>query len=275
MAFRVTVFFEQSGDKSGGWSMNFWNNTNDLSLMQPIAQRLVDRLDDMTGVETRPVSVRISEIGAFRRIFQFTPVVSPRGISTAPTTSDYVNTALLMKLGAAPSYQTRQWLRGIHDSVVVEGGKYRATAALMRRYTAFFTYLASGGDNWSLRVQSATAPNKDIEAISGAGVVTITGHGFPATPVGGTGLTKVRITRCKGDFFYNGVWSIKNVTTDTFSLVGWVAPGDLQPYRGGGKAILQLPVLVAINGGTFLRATSHKTGRPSNVLTGRRKKARR
>jgi hypothetical protein len=96
-------------------------------------------------------------------------------------------------------------------------------------------------------------------------VITITAHGF-------TDLDLVRISRVRGDPRSNRVWRINRIDTDTFSLIGWVELAVAFPYLGGGTAVAQVYSFRPIVQAEVVRATSHRTGRPSGLLGGRRRR---
>lgn len=269
MAFKVTFFCTQQSTKTAGWTCNFWNTSADFAACKLRAEDLATYLNGIMGVGAVPVSIRMSEIGAFRRI-EFSDLALPQLPLSATNDPDYPATALLLRLRTTTSalrYTTRQWIRGIPDSDVRSSGRFQPIATHIRNYNAFKAQLLLATNSWAMRVLVKTTPILDVDLITAAGVVTIPGHGYNALLV----PRKVRISRAKNMAYANKVWRITNLTTDTFQLVGWDPPASLGTYQGGGKSQAQLYDEIAFNEAEFVRATSHKTGRPSNVLSGRRR----
>lgn len=125
MPFRVSFFFVQQTEKSGGWSENYWSNLSDLTTAVAKANDLIPKLLAVHGHTTYVTNVRFSEVGGFRRTFvpgtgyTFNPEVGNNVVS------DYPTTALLLRLSQAPNYVVNQWVRGIPDSQVAGGGFYQ------------------------------------------------------------------------------------------------------------------------------------------------------
>lgn len=268
MPFHVSFFFAQQSSKLGGWSENFWNNGTDLSTLSTNVLDLRKLLDDCTGAQAYCPRVRISDVGVFRNVVTIEIAGSqPNPIDSNNPDADYPSTALQLQLTAAPNYKTTQWLRGLPDSVTTLSGTYNPPGYFVTAINKLIAYLSNGANQYALNVLDKTVVPKVITNITQQGVVTCPGHGYA------TG-NKVRVKGVKGLVVANGVWAITVIDTNTFSLNFWVPPPVvLQPY-GTPTARLQSYIQVACTGGKVVRVTSHRTGRPTGLLGGRRHRRR-
>jgi len=265
MPFRVSIFFAQQSDLLSGWSENFWNGATDLAPVKAAGNALALALNAFHGLQSVLTTMRISDPDRFRLVDITRFALSPQPPSRGDLSSDFVNTAALLKLVGAGNYVTTQWLRGIPDGDIAFGGRWSPLAGSLTRFNAVRGLLLSGSNNWQLRRQDRTVPKKVIQAISQAGVVTVANHGY-------TTNDKVRISRSKGTFVVNKVWQIVSLDTNTFQLIGFQTPTIPAVYLGNGTAQKQVPIYVAITDASIPRASSHRSGRPFGQSSGRRKR---
>lgn len=264
MPFRVSYFFVQQTARAGGWSENFWNGASDLNVAVTKANDLGNALLAVHGHTSYITAIRYSEVGAFRRVavaeqtMTFNPQVGNAVVS------DYPTTALLLRMNSAPNYVTNQWIRGIPDSQISAGGFYVPTGTFAQAANALFGVLTTGTNQWAMRVQDKSVPKKAIFSISNTGVVTVPNHGYFDGDY-------IRVSRVQGFKGANGVWKIQVVDTNSFQLLFWTAPPVGTPMYGNPTAQKQIKTFISPVGAAFIRATEHKVGRPSGVLTGRRR----
>lgn len=271
VAYKVSFFFSQDAPpRAGGWSENFWNTASDLTAIEARANTLRGSLLSCKGRQTQCLAVRIAEVGGFRRtkILAFTKGEF-NAMAPLEWESDYPNTALKLRLLEAPSateqQSTTQWFRGIPDYLVVQGGGYVPDAVFLGRAVNLFNVLTAVNQGWATYTIPGDAPYKVVRAITAAGRVTVQNHGYVDDQL-------VRISRAKGLTYANKVWRIVSVDLNTFDLQGWDPPVPTPTYTGNGKARTQTLAFNSIVEPRFEFATSHKTGRPFRLLSGRAKK---
>jgi hypothetical protein len=265
MAFRVSIFFSQQSDLLSGWSENFWNNATDLAVCRAAGNALALALNGFHGNQSILTAMRISDPTKFRLVDITRYALSPQPPSRGDFSSDFVNTAALLKLVGDGNYVTTQWLRGIPDGDIAFGGRWSPVATSLNAFNVVKGLLLAGSNQWRLRRQNRDTPKQVVQAISQAGVVTVAGHGYATND-------KVRISRCKGTFQVNKIWQIVVLDPNTFSLIGFVQPTIPAVYLGNGTAQKQVATFVAINEVSIPRASSHRSGRPFGQSIGRRKR---
>lgn len=268
MAFRVSFFFIQASGRIGGWSENFWSSLTDLTTCQVKAASLKNLLNNLTGAQAYCARYRISDANTFRNVITVElNTAGPQPVGSGNPDADYPSTALQLELRGAPNYKTNQWLRGLPDSVTTTSGTYNPPGYFLTAMSALIAELTSGSNQWSLNVLNVAVVPKLVSGLTNAGVVTCLGHGFA------TGA-RVRIKGFKGITGANRVWSITNLTVDTFSLNLYTPPVGFSVVPGTPTARLQTYIQPQISGGRVVRVTSHKTGRPTGLLGGRRRTRR-
>lgn len=272
MAFRVSIRLTQlAGSKTGGWSENFWNSNSDLTALLPIAQALRNEIWNITGVQTVVPSARISNPDTFRQVQLVEYPTEATATAGALADSDYPSAALLLKLFAPGPYTTLQWLRGIPDSIITRGGTYtpQAKPGYLNKMAAFLTVLMTGTNGWSIRALDRAVLAKPVTGVNlTTGIVTIPSHGF-----GGAGsLHKVRIKGFKVPKGLNAVWNVTVLDGSTVQLNFYTPPTTtVVPFGKAPTARLQQYTYVPIQTASIVRATSHYTGRPTELLGGRRR----
>lgn len=269
MPFRVSYRYGMPvGDRTAGWSENFWSSLGDINAARTAAQAMSATIWQLHGNGVNLPSARVSNATTFRdvSILQL-GLFSVIGPSSGADDADYPTNALLLKLTGQGGYVTRQWLKGIPDRVVSQGGQYKPTPTYVTNFNALATVLTNAANGWTMRVSDRTVPFKPVKDISQAGIVTVTGHGYADN-------SRVRISRVQGLTQANRIWRITRLDADTFSLQGWVAPSVAIPYLGNGVARQVSPIYVAIQAAVIERATKHNVGRPFGQLTGRRRTRR-
>lgn len=263
MPYRVSFRFQQQSAKMGGWTENFWSNLGSIPAVDAEVQLLQPALDSLHGNTSFMTGVRISNALNFRDVLTRDIPIPPGPFIAAGSESDYPTSALLYALMGTGQYKTVQWLRGIWDPIVRNGGYYQPTASFLTNLGLFRGRMLNAANGWCIRVADRTIPFRPIKDISQAGVVQVTGHGYADN-------SKVRISRCKGLTQANQIWRITRIDADSFSLQGWVQPNPAQPYLGNGVARQQVLIFVPVTGLSVVRATEHKVGRPLGQLSGRR-----
>lgn len=268
MPFRVQFFHQVQQSKLGGWSENFWNSGSNRQQVIDAATALRARLFECKGFPVQIPNIRISDTTAFREVtlLEFNLAGIPAVITEA-TGADFVDTALLLNLRGNPNYSTNQWMRGIYDAEIRQGGRYIPRASFVTQVNAFIAQLTSGSNGWALRKLDPGVLRKTITGITQAGVVSSAGHGLVTDDL-------TRISRVVAPSDLNKIWRVVKIDNDTFSIVGpptMTGPASIGISTSSRK---QSFLYVAIASGSIIRATRHKTGRPFGQLSGRRKTRR-
>ncbi len=276
MGYRVTIWFTQQGDRLGGWSENFWNNSPDVTTLIPRIQALRTMLVWLKGDQTYSPRYRYSEIGVFRSAQTIiVPGAAPRAappMPLAPTTagSDYLTTKIFMRLGSANG-ATQQWFGGQVDDAIVDGGYLNRNNAAIGNAAQLFALLANSANGWCVNMLPRVQVFNPISFIDNVtGTVTLPlAAALPAT--------RIRIKGVRGLTAANGLWQVNQVAVPTvpptFVLRGWTAQ-PLAPMTKSNNPTwaAQIYALYPINGGGFVRSSNHRAGRPTGQVGGRPKK---
>lgn len=275
MAFRVSIRnVQQVGPKTAGWSDNFWTQISELSAADTKTRELAAALNLVVGNQTLVPSARISNPDSFRQV-QLINIPGAVVGTTSGYDSDYASTALLLKLTAPGPYTTLQWIRGVPDSIITQGGKYTpsALAGFTTRLNSFLGLLTSSANLWSIRALSRSVLPTPITGIAlQTGIVTAPAHGLGAAGA----IVQVRIKGFKVPEGLNRVWRATVLTDSTFQLNFYTPPLDttLTPFGLNPTVRKQTYTYVQIAGAEIVRATAHYTGRPTELLGGRRRTRR-
>jgi hypothetical protein len=275
VATKCTFFYTCQQSLLGGWTESFYNVANTppgpLSGTSDIAIRsgqLANALIDMHGRQTSMTFIRYSDPNTFRNVALFQVTDPPLGPLGNGLDTDYVTTALLLRLigsDGTNTYVVNQWIRAMRDQFCDKNGQLILSGDFTTKFNALASVLVSNG--WRLRVIDRSKPSQPVSAIDPlTGTVTCTGHGFADNAV-------VRIKGARGMPQANGIWRITFVDTNHFVLQHWIAPPTGVVLGQKDKVYVRLNVytLVPISTVLAVRITSHQTGRPSYLRSGRRK----
>lgn len=272
MPFRIKINWQQQSSKLGGWSTNFWLNSDDLTFTKAKAAELSDAINRITGAQVISPSYTISDIATFRNVENVENGAFPTVAATASTDADYPSTALNIVLTAAGNYKTGQWIRGIPDANISNSGRYVPQGAYAGKVAAFFGVLQSSSNLWAIRVLDRTVQKKVITGlVLATGIVTCPAHGYG--PAGTT--VKVRVQGFTTPKSANKVWRITVIDANSFQLNFWQVPTDTAVTGNNPTVRLQSYILIQIASGRVVRASSHYTGRPTGLLGGRRRRRQR
>lgn len=266
--YRVQLRFQQQSTLLGGWTMNFWAQSASLDKVISDSDFLATTLSNTVGAQTVIQGSRISTVGVSRqtlkRSFNFggTPLV-------ASTDADYPSTALQLVLVDTGGDRVLQWIRGIPDAVVSDSGRYNPTATFTRNLNSVFNALTASGQTFVLRNLVRTTPNLVISAINPTtGVTTVPSHGYG--PAGTVNYARIRGVR--GLTYANKVWQFTVVDANTLQLNFWAAQTDVIEPGGKPTCTLQVYGYNKIASASIQAVSSHRTGRPTGLLGGRRKR---
>lgn len=281
MAYKVIWRLQQNaGRRVGGWGFNMWSNAGDLGSCITATNALRNRIWDITGVGCKVPTARISVVGQQRQVTPLEYSAATGTGSDDDLQADYPSTALLLRMTAAqPSgpggfAEVRSWMRGIPDGLVRTGGVYSpgGTPGWIPKFQAFQAEITTASRGWSLRVLDQSQAKKVVSAVNlTTGVLTVTGHGYTSPD----GIVSLRISGYIYPSGLNRIWQVKILTADTLQLLYYSPPPEGTPVVAKKASVrLQTYLYLAINGVSVLRATSHYTGRPTDLLGGRRRKKR-
>jgi hypothetical protein len=260
-----SFFFQQRGDRTGGWTFNLWNTNDDVAALTPLLNVMAAKLQAVTGKGCNVVKVRYSKFPGFREADEILySYAGELGTDVEDLNADYQTTSVHLQMLGVPNYKVTQWLSGISDKYVYRAGRLNPAFKGLKEFKALVAELTSGGNAWTLWVLDKSRAKKVVKAISNTGVVQCTGHGFDGT-------TDVRVSRVKGNTYPNRIWRVENIDTNSFQLIGFSSP-----IQGGfdcTKAIARLQTYInkAISGVNAKRATSHRRGKPTDLLSGKSK----
>lgn len=270
MAFRVSFFFTQQSSKLGGWSVNFWSTSSDLSVVEQKTQDLQKLLYEVTGAQVVIPSARIADNAVFRRVKLVYFTASGFGGAVTPSNdTDYPSTALQLIHRGSPDYRVLQWLRGIPDEVVSNSGRYNPSAAYVKKIGALISHIVNPANLWGLNVLDRTVTPKVVSALAvTTGILTVPAHGFGANG----SVIRVRVKGFSSPKQVNKVWRATVISADTIQLNFWTALADTTVVSGINptcrlQTYIQVPIASTATG----IVSSHYTGRPSNLLGGRRR----
>jgi hypothetical protein len=222
-------------------------------------------LQSLTGAGCNVVKARYTLSDSFRAAdevkFAYATEPDPAHPEFA---ADYQTSAVGMRFLADGRYKVTQSLRGIDDRFIVNAGRLDDIFKTNVSFLNFAALATNGTKGWKLLVLLKTRPKKKVSAISNTGVVTAAAHGFDGT-------LPIRVSRVKKNKYPNKIWSIGSVTADTFQLIGFddPTPGGYALRFAIARPQLFGPLQIA--GVQAIRATSHKTGRPTDLLSGKSK----
>jgi len=266
--YRVSVFYEQRGDRQGGWTTNFWNVAGDETQLISAINDLVEALQNLSGQGCNITKARYAVSPGFRVGDEILYSYNSQLNTDQNQNADYQTTAISVVLGSVTvggKYKVTIWLSGNQDRYVANGGRLQGAFAASARFKLAAKLLKDGVAGWQLNVKNKARLKRLVTAISATGTVTAPNHGFdPAF--------SVVISNVHGTGRPRGSYAISNVTTNTFDLVGYV--GAVYPGVLTGRKVIarsdtytQVPIQTVVP----KRATKHDRGRPTDMLSGKAK----
>ena len=272
-AYKVSLFFEQAGERSAGWSESWYTTQSNLLLLTGPKDNPSSGIGWKLALASSAIHGRTSVCKYFRCTSVFTPrqsrIVQTRWqyngeVSTAEIyESDQQSTAFNYRLFGGLGKVADHQIRGIPDGVVGNNGRFVYAGGMQQRAQAFFTFLQQNA--FVIRFKDETQPKLLPENISQTGLVTITGHPYQTNDY-------VRVGLVRGIEQANGIWRINKVNADTFQLRFFVA--TTATLQKSNSAYVQKIVYDSVSPDdwdiTF--ATSRKVGKPTRVRSGRLKR---
>jgi hypothetical protein len=275
--FRVTYFFELQGDRLGGWSENFWNNSASFDSLLPKAQELGGRLIIAKGGGVLWTRTRISVPGSPRNTI--TLINNPARQSgpmdlTSVNAPDYQVTKWLLQLAGPkpPSTQpggntTVQWIGGVTDRSII-GAYLQPAAVIGSLFPQVVSRLTNSGNNWCIYVLNPTIGPIPVVSINPTtGLVTCgSAINFPNGSL-------VRVSRIHNLTAANGLWrvTVNPIDNTQFTLNNWKAQTNVMDVSPKANVRWQTYSPLQIQGASVVRSSNHKVGRPTGQFGGRAK----
>jgi hypothetical protein len=267
--FRGTFFFEDTN--KAGWSETIYNTAADMTTMVQRMNNLIPLRVALLGSNSAMTFARASD-DLVKRDSQVIYNSDASSKNTRGSISNFASDDVVVRLegNATPiPYTVRRTLavRGSPVNITGAAGVYVGTAAWQRDFNRFIIEL--GFSQWAIKYRSrlATVFNivNAVQALP-SGIVTVTtalAHGF------NQGDT-VKITGVQGSTEINGLWKLlappPTPTSFTITLSQLMAA-----YFGGGTVNINQYALATINNFVIVRCATHKAGRPTGLLVGRRR----
>lgn len=266
--FRVSLFSANTNTRTGGWTENWWNNADSHATAKTRGTALALVINNFRGYGPIINKIRVSQYG-LRRSGRSYPLNIPNTPPSGTTLyADYPTTKVQLELtgtGTVP-VRTNQWLGGIVDGSVVNGGFWVPTPAALAALNTLISVLTTGTNGWSVNVLDPANTPKTVTAVVGTTGVVTTGvvHGFNNNDF-------VRLMRIQGISGINGIWQVTDVDATTFRLIGWQSTTETMT-RSNAVAVKQLHIPLGVVEARIVQATSHRVGKPTGLLGGRRKR---
>lgn len=277
MPFRVTYFFELQGDRLGGWSENFWNNSASVDALLPKAQDLGGRLIISKGGGVLWTRTRISVPGSPRNTV--TLINNPARQSgpfdlASVNAPDYQVTKWLLQLAGPkpPANQpggntTLQWIGGTTDRSVISA-YLQPGAVIASLFPQAIARLTNSANNWCVYVLNPAIPAIPVVSVNPTtGVVTCGG------PINFANGALVRVSRIHNLTAANGLWRVTVNPSDNtqFTLNNWTVQTNIMGPSPKANVRWQTYAPLQIQGATVVRSSNHKVGRPTGQFGGRKR----
>lgn len=261
---RATWFFQQL---EYGWTETLWIDGASLDAVpvQQAVDRYAQKRIKLSGAQTRLKYYRISLEGVFRDARGFT---YPGGGLAGMTgkASDAPQVALLTYFRTLAGGSTRlQYLRGIWDEIVFEGGTYTPGADFISRFDDWRAQVFNDAWGWyGVTARQQANVTAVVQDPAGTVSVTLDGNIFAGPPFVGT---TVRIAGVLGATQINGQQIITPTAANAFKTRRRIS---IFPWTTGGRVTNVTKGLIPVQVIAPFRIVERKVGRPSYLSRGRR-----
>lgn len=268
--FRVSVVFQQQASVATSWTENFWNAASDYNKCYAQAVAMKQALNAVHGSQAFSNYIRISYWPRGRKLKGVSYPTAAPGIDTEEGNADFPTTAYLVSSTDADGNYTQQWLKGIQDSSVGNGGRYVANAIMPVAFKALKKEICLASNNWCIRILDPAQTGKTIISIDAAlGLINAPAHGYT---VGST--IKGRVSGVLNYPLAGGTHWLYVVDADTLQYYPWTAATGVTVKLGNAKVKNLTYILNPITDFILERVTKKNVGRPTRVLSGKKKRAR-
>lgn len=265
--FRVSFVWEMQSSLLVSWSETFWNNAQDYAALLPRVLTLGTALNNIHGFGATNPYIRLAYVPKGKKIKGIDRPVEPF-VLNGSYESDFPTTALLMAASDATGTVTRQWIKGIPDSIVQQAGKYVPGAGSFPGYLkAAQAILRNDQNGWCIRTLTAAAAPKPIRSISAElGTINAPAHGYTV----GTTI-KGRVSGITNYPAGNGLHDLYIQDVNTLQYMPWTPPTGLTIMLKKASVSNQIRALTPISAWDIERITKKNVGRPQRVLSGKSK----
>lgn len=264
MAYRVSFIFQQDADEDGGWSVNLHNTLTNVTAVATSAYALRAKLMGFVGGGCYCNEIRAANMANARDVAQYPFYGSNPPLGNSTTDANFQNVAVLLKLATSQGNSVSMWVKGVPMNCLQGGGRLALTPTSQLNMNAVTTELENPARGWACYCQDRTIPRTGITAATSAGVVTAPGHGL-------TGTNTIKVSRTTGIVNLNNTWKCSVIDNNNVQLQMQGGKPLSGAYTGGGSLYLLFSDTFSIADAIVSRASSRKTGRPSRLLSGRRK----
>lgn len=264
MSYRVSFIFQQDGDEDGGWSINLHNTLSSAPAVTNAALFLRQRFQAFVGGGCYCNEIRVANMSNARDVAQTPFFGGNPALGNATTDANFQNVAALLKLQTSQGNSVSMWIKGIPMRCITGGGHLSLTPTDNTNMNAIIAILTNNLSGWACYCLSRTTPKTMITAATVAGVVTAPGHGL-------NGSLPIKISRTTGIENLNNTWSITVIDANNVQLIANGRQPLSGAFTGGGVLYELFSDTFFITAANVARASSRKTGRPSRLLSGRRK----
>jgi hypothetical protein len=257
MGIRATIFFQFG---ITGWSETYYSVFTSLDSALARVERLTDLRVNLMPETVQITYQRVSDDAVFRDAF--VDALAKNGTFPDADGSDAAFVSLLVRLSSGNQTKRSLFLRGIPDTLIVNG-LFQPSATWLNAWRAFSNELKSA---WAISGYNPLVSPASVLFITDAGGVTTLGaHGLS---VGQT--CRFRNVRCEpttsGKTFI--VTTVINPTA--FTVAGWAPRPAIQQAKA--QVFPNFKVLLNIDSARYERIVSRRVGRPFGLSLGRRRR---
>ncbi len=261
-------FFLKETDAGAGWSETYYYSSVDLPNVLVKAIVLAKKRLACLPFSVALPYVRVADDAIQRDSLVYVPPAIYGALNQPDQQVDVPWNAILCRLSSGSLYRRQLYLRGAPDSLIVEPENLLGLPSFTTPFNAFLKELSTA--NWAIRCfdRGPANPVKPINQI--AKLVTPVKINLPAH--GWNTGDKVRISH-SAYRPVNAAWPIAVVDADNFVLLNSTVAPPLDIF-GSGTAHRLVVVYEPIDQAIPVRQTKRNTGRPFDLLRGRRKRAK-
>lgn len=268
--WRVNFLWSQRAQRIAGWSENFWNAGSTLSQAVENASALGNLLTAIHGRQAILDCIRVTNVLDRRQstLLEYASGQSENLAVPSTYASDYPATAALIEVYLDGGFKTRQWLKGIYDDIVVDGGRFQNARDWQRKFDEFAAMLVNDANSWTGRIATNTTRFTITALDRATGIFTIPDNTFVTGD-----LVIVSGYRGKDASYLNKTWRVSNGGTNSITFTGWDPPARLGEVTWSNPQARKLTYAYPdVTQCLFKRISKRDVGRPFAVLSGRRKK---
>lgn len=274
--FHVSITYNQrcSGGRTAEWTENFWNNADAAKDALERGKRLADAMSGLHGATSYPTRIMATRVpGADGVAVSKESLPLDTGYTKNPGNtigvSDFPTNALAEDVFGGGA-KTLQWIKGIRDDFIDDGGFLKESLAQFSNgHAAFAAFITNAANGFVMRCLDTANKKIDVLSITSDGVFTTA-----AAHTLDIGL-KVRVSGCQQNLYPNRVWRVASIpSTTTFTVAFWAPPTPFIPIKGHPTSRKQSYAFPVITKVSTRMATKKNVGSVKKGLSGKSKKKR-